>query len=209
MFFLGPDAAFALHGFLALTEAAVVHTHQQQNPPSYDALESAWVAIAETGMDRDGIEMITVIDFTKPSYVERMDVYQRDQCRPERFLCAHGRNTGDIYAQKFSNTVGSKQTSLGLFRVGQAYSGQWGVSLKLHGLQPGVNDKAYDRHIVLHSAWYVSTDVIYQNIAEGYGPRIGRSLGCPAVSQDKLSRVRELLQPGALIYIHGHHLDDD
>jgi len=203
VFFSNPDLLFALHGLLALTEAAIVQTAQQDQRPNYTALESAWVAVAEAGIETDQVQTLAVVDLTKPSYVNRMAIYKKGACRPEQFLCAHGKNTGDIYAQDFSNTPGSKQTSLGLYRVGTPYTGQWGVSLKLHGLEPGKNHNAYKRHIVLHSAWYSSEETIYLNIAEGYGPRIGRSLGCPAVPAQDLSRVCGHLRPGTLLYIHG------
>ncbi len=205
MLFLGPDTYFALHGLLMLTEAALVTTHQAHNPVSYEALESAWVAMEKAGVDSDSVEILTVIDFTKPSYLRRMEIYQRDVCRPERFFCTHGRNTGEVYAREFSNVPGSKQTSLGLYRIGTSYTGKWGVSVRMHGLEPGVNDKALDRHIVLHSAWYAAEEVVYLNLWEGYGPRIGRSQGCPAVPETDWSRVRELLQPGTFLYIHGEN----
>ena len=201
--FFGIDTVFALYCLISGAEASVAEHAQSHDRPSYDALEAAWTAIDRLKLEPDSIPCLAVIDFTKPSYLKRMDIYEPGECRAKRFFCAHGLNTGGIFAVDFSNRSGSKQTSLGLYRVGDPYRGSWGKSLKLHGLESGVNDKAYRRKIVLHSAWYVSEQIISVNIAEGLGPRIGRSLGCPAVRQEDLDVVTKLLQPGTFLYVHG------
>ncbi len=202
--FFGLDTVFALYSLLGGAQAAVTAHDQAHDRPSYAALEAAWSAVERLGIEPDSIECIAVIDFTKPSYLKRMDIYRPGECRAERFFCAHGRNTGGIFAVDFSNRSGSNQTSLGLYRVGNQYRGSWGSSLLLHGLEPGLNDRALKRRIVLHSAWYVSEEIISLNIAEGLGPRIGRSQGCPAVRKEDLATVLARLQPGTFLYIHGN-----
>lgn len=202
--FFGIDTVFALYCLLGGGQAALASYDQSMDRPSYAALDAAWAAIAAAEIPASSIETLAVIDFTKPSYLKRMDIYQPGECRAKRFFCAHGRNTGGIFATDFSNRSGSNQTSLGLYRVGSTYRGSWGKSLKLHGLEAGVNDRAYRRKIVLHSAWYVSDAIIGQNIAEGLGPRIGRSQGCPAVRKEDLEDVTKLLRDGTFLYIHGN-----
>lgn len=199
----GVDTTFALLAIAQGAEANSAEYHQELDRTNYAALEAAWSAVEEAGINPDTVKTLAVIDFTKPSYLNRLEIYHRDRCRPERFLCAHGKNSGGLFANVFSNRVGSYQTSLGLYRVGESYGGEWGRSLKLDGLEPGVNDQARRRKIVLHSAWYVSDVIIAQNLAEGYGPRIGRSQGCPAVPEDQLKTVCEQLPPGALMFIFG------
>ena len=70
-------------------------------------------------------------------------------------LVAHGRNTGDNLATRFSNELDSRQTSLGLFVTDDTYVGSNGYSLRLDGLDVGFNDRARDRAIVMHGAPYV------------------------------------------------------
>ena len=84
-------------------------------------------------------ELLTVIDYSLPSTTKRLWVF--DVERGEVLfheLVAHGKNTGDNFARRFSNSDGSLQTSLGLFRTVGTYVGGNGYSLKLDGLEPGL-----------------------------------------------------------------------
>jgi len=90
-------------------------------------------------------------------------------------LVAHGRNSGDEFATKFSNSAESFQSSLGFYVTGEVYQGKHGFSLRLDGLEYGINDNARNRAVVIHGADYVS-----DKFAKSNG-RLGRSLGCPAV----------------------------
>ena len=71
-------------------------------------------------------------------------------------LVAHGDGSGDTLAVAFSNEIGSHQSSLGLFRTDEPYTGRYGYSLRLSGLEPGFNDNARERAIVVHGSSYVS-----------------------------------------------------
>ncbi|EPC02362.1 hypothetical protein L861_15105 [Litchfieldella anticariensis FP35 = DSM 16096] len=124
-------------------------------------------------------ERLAVIDFSLSANEPRLWVFDLVQ---ERLLyeelVSHGRGTGDEQALWFSNTPDSHQSSLGLFRTLNSYYGSNGYSLRLEGLEPGINDLAYQRAIVIHGADYVSESFI-----DKYG-RLGRSHGCPAVRQE-------------------------
>ncbi len=124
-------------------------------------------------------ERLAVIDFSRPSVEPRLWVFDLAE---ERLLfeelVSHGRGSGDAEATLFSNTPESYQSSLGLFRTLNSYYGRNGYSLRLEGLEVGVNDLAYQRAIVIHGADYVSEDFIRQT------GRLGRSHGCPAVRQE-------------------------
>ncbi len=202
--FLGIDTALFFYLALAHADGHLAEHVRSHEAPNYAALAEAHEALKRTGVSPDDVTALGIVDFTKPSYLPRLEIHRPGRCRAERFLCAHGKNTGDIYATSFSNRPGSFQTSLGLYRVGKTYRGQWGKSVELHGLQPGLNDKAHERRIVLHGAWYAAEDVVALNLAEGYGARLGRSQGCPAVCHTQLPRVLELLPTGSFLYIHGH-----
>ena len=109
-------------------------------------------------------------------------------------LVAHGQGSGENRASRFSNNEGSLQTSLGLFRTGGTYEGGNGYSLKLNGLDPGVNDLADERKIVMHGAWYVSADHV-----QHFG-RLGRSWGCPALPVTSAHAVIDVIKDGTFLF---------
>ncbi|GEN25121.1 hypothetical protein HCU01_30700 [Halomonas cupida] len=126
-----------------------------------------------------GAERLAVIDYSLPSTQPRMWVFDlRQQQLLFRELVSHGAGSGDAVASTFSNIPESHQSSIGLFRTLNSYDGSNGYSLRLQGLEPGVNDNAFDRAIVIHGADYVSEEFIEKT------GRIGRSHGCPAVRSE-------------------------
>ncbi|MFD2190552.1 murein L,D-transpeptidase catalytic domain family protein [Pistricoccus aurantiacus] len=124
-------------------------------------------------------DRLAVIDFSLPSTEPRLWVFDL-QRRKLLFkeLVSHGQGSGNAMAETFSNVPDSHQSSIGLFRTLNSYQGSNGYSLRLEGLEPGVNDLAYRRAIVIHGADYVSEAFIEQT------GRLGRSYGCPAVRQE-------------------------
>ena len=133
--------------------------------------------------------ILTLVDYARSSLERRLWVLDLAE-GSVRFheLVAHGRESGLERAQRFSNLLGSRQSSLGLFRTGEAYEGRHGYSLRLVGLEPGTNDRALERGIVVHGAAYATAE-----FATRHG-RLGRSWGCPtldpAVSQDVIDTIR-------------------
>jgi hypothetical protein len=109
-------------------------------------------------------------------------------------LVAHGRNTGDNMAREFSDTLNSRQTSLGLFVARDTYVGSNGYSLRLDGLEPGFNGHARERAIVMHGAPYVD-----ESLARSQG-RIGRSWGCPALREAVARNVIDTVRGGGVIF---------
>jgi hypothetical protein len=109
-------------------------------------------------------------------------------------LVAHGRNTGDDRARRFSNRPGSLQSSLGTFVTGRTYQGRHGLSLRLRGLDAGLNDRAEARAIVVHGAEYVSPDIVRRL------GRLGRSQGCPALEPGVAARVIDLIRGGSVLF---------
>lgn len=140
---------------------------------------------------------LTIIDYSLPSVARRLwvlDVRTRRVLFHE--LVAHGRNSGEIFAAAFSNAPGSYQSSIGLYRTEDVYTGQHGGSLRLVGLEPGYNDLAWDRAIVMHGARYVSANHVAQ-----YG-KLGRSLGCPALPLGVHQRIIERIQGGSAVFAY-------
>jgi hypothetical protein len=145
----------------------------------------------------DGFRHLAVIDYSRPSTQPRLWVFDVEKGRLLfQELVAHGRNTGETRAERFSNVEGSKMSSLGLYQTADTYYGSKGYSLRLRGLDPGFNDNALARAIVMHGAPYVS-----EAIAEHLG-RIGRSWGCPAVREEISRAMIDTLKGGALLFAY-------
>lgn len=141
--------------------------------------------------------ILTVIDYSLPSTERRLwvlDLTRRRLLHEE--LVAHGRGTGENIASRFSNEPGSRQSSLGLFVTRDTYLGRHGRSLRLEGLERGVNDRALDRAVVIHAASYVS-----EEFAARHG-RIGRSWGCPALAPEVASRVIDTIRGGSAVFAY-------
>lgn len=140
-------------------------------------------------------ERLAVIDYSRPSTEPRLWVF--DLNKPSLLFfehVAHGRDSGANFAQSFSNGDGSRQTSLGLFRTAETYIGHNGYSLRLDGLEAGINDHARARAIVMHGAAYVDP---LQARRQG---RLGRSFGCPALRPVVAKPLIDSIREGQLLF---------
>jgi hypothetical protein len=141
--------------------------------------------------------LLTIIDYRCRSTEKRLwvlDVARNRILFHE--LVAHGEGSGDNFAVEFSNEPGSRQTSIGIFRTDTVYNGGNGLSLRLEGLEPGVNDLAMERRIVMHGARYVS-----QSAVNALG-RLGRSWGCPALPAGTHKRVIDQIKGGSAVFAY-------
>ena len=143
----------------------------------------------------DAPPTLTVIDYSKPSTEPRLWVFDLATRKLLfRELVAHGRNTGENLARSFSDQLNSRQSSLGLFRTADTYTGSNGYSLRLDGLEPGFNSHARERAIVMHGAPYVDPATAAAN------GRLGRSWGCPALRSAVAAKVIDTIQGGGVIF---------
>jgi hypothetical protein len=142
-------------------------------------------------------DLLTVIDYSLPSSEPRLFVFDMSAHKLLfRELVAHGKSSGDDLANFFSNEPGSLATSLGLFVTADTYVGNNGYSLRLRGLEEGINDMAWDRAIVMHGAAYVSREAI-----KALG-RLGRSWGCPAVRREVADKIIDTIRGGSAIFAY-------
>lgn len=138
---------------------------------------------------------LTVIDYSLPSIEQRLWVFDLNNGRLLfKELVAHGRNTGENMAARFSDAANSLQSSIGLFRTADTYVGSNGYSLRLDGLERGFNGHARDRAIVMHGAPYVNASVAAMQ------GRIGRSWGCPALREAIARKVIDTIRGGGVIF---------
>lgn len=202
-------AALTISAALASAPALAVQEQQADSPPRFAGVPSRALPRREVldralqayrcGRTLGYIErpLLTVIDYTLPSTVRRLwviDVERNEVLFHERV--AHGQNSGEDRAVAFSNRRGSNQSSLGLFRTEDTYRGQHGLALRLTGLEPGINDRARERQIVMHGADYVSDEFIAEH------GRLGRSWGCPAVSVEISTRVIDQIRDGSALFAY-------
>ncbi len=158
------------------------------------ALNATECAVS-SGVDKP--ERLAIIDFTLPSHEQRLWIFELAEGRLiMREWVAHGKNSGGNRATSFSNILESNQSSIGLFQANESYRGKHGYSLRLDGLEPGINDQARERAIVIHGADYVDPSWI-----QAYG-RLGRSFGCPAVSREVIHQVVDSLKGGQLVFTY-------
>ena len=157
------------------------------------ALEARACAAASSG--QAAAPRLAVIDYSYASTKPRLWVFDLERNKVLfHEVVAHGQGTGENMAVRFSNKDGSHQTSLGLFRTAGTYQGSNGYSLRMEGLEPGTNDAAMKRAIVMHGAPYVNVQM-----AASRG-RLGRSWGCPAVRPEIARQVIDSLKNGQMIF---------
>ena len=150
----------------------------------------------------DPASRLAVIDYSRPSTAKRLWVFDLAQPRLlHHEHVAHGQGTGDNLARRFSNADGSHATSLGLFRTAETYMGGNGYSLRMDGLDPGFNDNARRRAIVVHGADYAEPSRI-----PALG-RLGRSHGCPAVRRSVARVLIDDLKQRQLLFAYADDAD--
>jgi hypothetical protein len=142
--------------------------------------------------------VLSIVDFSLPSFKKRLFVIDIENGKLLfNTLVAHGRNSGQVLATKFSNRFRSFESSLGFYLTGGTYNGQKGYSLRLLGMEQGINNNALGRGIIVHAASYVN-----EEISRIYG-RLGRSEGCPAIPIDIHRSVIETIKNGSCFFIYG------
>jgi L,D-transpeptidase catalytic domain len=156
----------------------------------------AYAKARKSGIDNK--QLLTVIDYSKPSTEKRLWVFDLKHNRTlYNTWVSHGKNSGGLTPTRFSNNFGSLKSSIGVFTTDYApYVGGNGYSLRLNGLEPGINSNAYRRSVVVHGAWYVNSATIRR-----YG-QLGRSWGCPAVSSDLAKPIIDTIKNRTLLFVY-------
>lgn len=142
-------------------------------------------------------DILTLIDFSLSSNAKRLWIIDLStNTILMNTLVAHGKNTGEEFANSFSNADSSYKSSLGFYTTGEIYNGKHGKSLKLDGLEKGVNDHARARGVVMHAADYVSDSFIKNH------NRLGRSQGCPAVPVELTDEIIDTIKNKSCLFIY-------
>jgi hypothetical protein len=194
--FAASAAAFASPAGTTAVPAVLAQGIQGLSPKVLAMALNAVASARDRGITGKN-DLLTVIDYSLPSTQPRLWVLDLSRGKVLfHELVAHGAGSGAKFATQFSNVDESRQTSLGLFATADTYEGGNGYSLKLKGLDQGINDRAEERHIVMHGAWYVSADHARQ-----YG-MLGRSWGCPALPQAEAKPVIDTIKGGSFVFAY-------
>ena len=183
------DAASVLYNNINLQEFGL----------SKEAFDYAWKGYQNL-LERKMISRVnylTICDFSQSSRKKRL--YIIDVTNNKLIIntyVAHGKNSGGEYATSFSNKMESLQSSLGFYITSNTYIGEHGLSLRINGVDPGYNDKALERSIVIHGAAYVDA------ARDNAGIFMGRSWGCPAVPQKESTHIITTIKNGTCIFIY-------
>jgi len=196
-----PTAPKNIETATALTETETVYNSIKMHSATMPAMECFSVALKGFNrLKQEGKikkDLLTVIDFSQSSNTKRLWIIDMStQTVLYNTLVAHGRNSGDEYANDFSNANSSNQSSLGFYVTGEIYAGKHGQSLRLDGLENGINSNARSRGVVMHAADYVSDTFIKMH------NRLGRSQGCPALPAELTKEVVNLLKDKSCLFIY-------
>jgi hypothetical protein len=166
---------------------------------SRQAFQSAWTGyykLRKKGLLRKS-SVLSICDFSQSSSNQRLYVIDvRNRKVLYRTYVAHGINSGEEFANAFSNKMESCKSSLGFYITKKTYTGVNGMSLRIEGVDKGFNDNAFKRAIVIHGATYVS-----QRILRKYGV-MGTTFGCPAIPSEMTSQIIPVVKNGSCFYIY-------
>ena len=193
--------AFAIEKSALENKVNEIYTHLNANNLKLPNLESFSQALAGFYDLKDkGLitkDILTLVDFSLSSNVKRLWVIDlASNTVLFNSLVSHGRNTGEEFANSFSNYDCSFKSSLGFYATGEIYNGKHGTSLKLDGLEKGINDHARERGVVVHGAEYVSENFIRGN------KRLGRSQGCPALPVEMTQEIISVIKDKSCLFIY-------
>lgn len=188
----------------SIFSAQVIYNALRNEHISFEAFKYAYEGYQKILSKKiiSNTNIITLIDFDKASNEDRFFIIDLKNLKVLfETLVAHGRNSGEAMATSFSNMANSYKSSLGFYITGETYFGQHGLSLKLDGLESGINDNARARNIVIHSADYVSELYIKKN------GRLGRSFGCPSLPAENYDAIINTIKGKSLLFIYADKPD--
>lgn len=178
------------------TEAKLLSSKTKNLDPQVVKLAlTAYKNAVKQGLTKQ--QVLTIVDYSKPSSEPRLWVIDlKTQRVLFNELVAHGKASGGNYAVSFSNAPSSNKSSLGTYITEATYNGKHGYSLKLAGVDKGFNDKVKSRAVVMHSAEYVSDQVVKET------GRLGRSEGCLALNPAVTKPVIDTIKNGTVIFAY-------
>jgi len=161
----------------------------------FDEALAGWNSLMKTKR-LEKSNLLSIADMSQSSNAKRLYVIDMENKKVLfNTYVAHGRNSGEEFASSFANKNNSYKSSLGFYVTGNIYQGAHGTSMRLKGIEKGINDIAEQRGIVMHGASYVSESFIQQT------GRLGRSQGCPAVPEKLCKPIVDIIKEGSCFFM--------
>lgn len=199
-----------LGGALAAGAALALPARLAASVASGTPRERMLFDIAKRELDRAGSaiwkrDIVGIADFGLHSAKPRFHLVNMERGEVQSLHVSHGTGSDrehDGWLKQFSNVEGSNATSRGAYVTWEWYTGRYGTSVRLGGLDP-TNDAALRRYIVMHRAAYAEPAHL-----DKWG-RLGRSNGCFAFGEEQFRTALLTLSGGRLLYADSLGLEED
>lgn len=156
--------------------------------PAAEALAQGLAALRQHARDIHKPGVWTLIDFDLPFTSPRLWILdaRHDNAALAQSRVSHAWSSGMLYATQFSNVPDSNLSSLGSFVTAEhTYEGKFGHSLKVRGLERGINDLALRRGIIFHPDMNLT-----------------HSLGCFMLPMTQARSLIDRIVGGTFVYVH-------
>lgn len=161
----------------------------------YDAYKGYQYMLAQNKLTKQGL--LTICDYSQSSNKKRLYVLNLNRAEVLfNTYVSHGRNSGNEFATRFSNSNNSHKSSLGFMRTAETYNGDNGYSMRLDGMENGFNSNVRTRAIVMHGSNYVNGQRAVT------GTMMGRSYGCPAVPASEVREIINTIKNGSCFFTY-------
>ena len=195
---------------IALGAGVTLPSRVFAQPMAGNARDRQLFEIAKRELDKAGDviwrkDIVGVADFGLHSAHRRFHFVNLDRQEVKSFHVSHGTGSDpehDGWLNTFSNVEGSNATSRGAYITWEWYTGKFGTSVRLGGLDT-TNNHALQRYIVMHRASYAEPEHV-----ERWG-RLGRSNGCFALGEEQFKIALLNLSGGRLLYAEALGLQED
>lgn len=180
-------AALLLAGVFAVVPPRAACSVAPDDGPSITALQAGLAALDKHKGRVRNHRVWTLIDYDLPFTAVRLWVFDRSRGLHVMLSSevSHAWKSGVLYAARFSNKPGSNLSSVGSYLTARhTYEGSFGHSLRIRGLEPGVNDNAWKRDIVFHPAMAT------------------HSLGCFMLPEETSARIIDTIVGGSFVHVH-------
>ena len=196
------DSSVLVHE-ASLSEKLFNNLHLQETGLSKETVEYAikgYQKLVDSGLVNNS-QYLTIVDLSQSSRNKRFYILdmKNDELAWNTYV-AHGKNSGVDIAKNFSNDFNSNESSLGFYVTKSTYHGKHGLSLRISGLEPGFNDNAEARGVVVHGAPYV-------NAGRAQSDYMGRSQGCPALPENEYAQVIDIIKDGSVLFVYNPDSD--
>jgi hypothetical protein len=150
-------------------------------------------------------DIVGIADFGLHSAQPRFHFVNLERGEVMSHHVSHGAGSDpqhDGWLKQFSNLEGSNATSRGAYVTWEWYTGRYGTSVRLGGLDSS-NSAALQRYIVMHHADYAEPEHLAK-----WG-RMGRSNGCFAMGTAEFNDALLYLSGGRLLFAESLGMEAD